>query len=248
MLFSPQLCSSLGNHDYSFISKDCHQDWRCALWHWGVQDIVLVVLGQLPRKCPTKVHRVGPWLHPTFRCCPQRDRIGLWSMYPTSPCRCFPTHALCDTYDFSRRGCSRRAIHQRYLERPQIRQNRLWIRIQALQRKSRVTSRRRVTRLSSFLYLILLGNFKDETRDSNKAFNTVLFVVSHSGTFKRRIRNVVRAAYEERFALSTKQRARLDQWENGDATKPAVNDDDDDDDKTTTEEEMSDDYYISDDS
>jgi hypothetical protein len=67
------------------------------------------------------------------------------------------------------------------------------------------------------LYLILLGEFKDETKDSAKVFNGVLFVVSHSGTFKWRTRSVVRAAYEERFVLSTKQRARLNQWEKGDA-------------------------------
>lgn len=34
------------------------------------------------------------------------------------------------------------------------------------------------------LYLILLGEFKDEIRDSSKVFNAVLFVVSHPGTFK----------------------------------------------------------------
>lgn len=33
---------------------------------------------------------------------------------------------------------------------------------------------------------------------------------------------MVRAAYEERFVLSTKQRARLDQWEKGDAAKPVA--------------------------
>jgi hypothetical protein len=92
------------------------------------------------------------------------------------------------------------------------------------------------------LYLILLGEFKDETKDSAKVFNAVLFVVSHSGTFKWRTRSVVRAAYEERFVLSAKQRARLDQWEKGDAAKRAADDDDD----VTTEEEVSD-YYNSDD-
>ena len=92
------------------------------------------------------------------------------------------------------------------------------------------------------LYLILLSEFKDETKDSAKVFNAVLFVVSHSGTFKWRTRSAVRAAYEERFVLSTKQRARLDQWENGDATKRAA---DEDTDATTEEEEESD--YNSDD-
>jgi hypothetical protein len=94
------------------------------------------------------------------------------------------------------------------------------------------------------LYLILLGEFKDEMKDSAKVFNAVLFVVSHSGTFKWRTRSVVRAAYEERFVLSTKQRVRLDQWEKGDAAKRAEDDDGD----ATTEEEVSDYYYNSDDS
>jgi len=55
--------------------------------------------------------------------------------------------------------------------------------------------------------MIVLGEFKDETKESAKIFNAVLFVVSHSGTFKWRTRSVVRAAYEERFVISTKQRA-----------------------------------------
>jgi len=93
------------------------------------------------------------------------------------------------------------------------------------------------------LYLILLGEFKDETKDSAKVFNTVLYLVSHSGTFKWRTRKVIRAAYEERFVISTKQRASLDRWEKTDAAKLAVEDDGD---VTTEEEEMSDCYYNSD--
>jgi hypothetical protein len=92
------------------------------------------------------------------------------------------------------------------------------------------------------LYLILLGDFKDETRDSAKIFNAVLFLVSHSATFKWRTRRVVRAAYEERFVVSTKQTARLDVWEKKDAAKLAVEDAGD----VTTEEEGSDGYYDSD--
>lgn len=92
------------------------------------------------------------------------------------------------------------------------------------------------------LYLILLGEFQDETKDSAKVFNAVLFVVSHWGTFKWRTRSVVRAAYEERFIISAKQRAGLDQWEKMDAAKLAEEDDDD----VTTEEEDSDCYYDSD--
>jgi hypothetical protein len=88
------------------------------------------------------------------------------------------------------------------------------------------------------LYLILLGEFKDETEDSVKVYNAVLFVMSHSGTFKWRTRTVVRAAYEERFVVSTKQRAGLDQWEKRDAARLAAEDDGD---ATTEEEKIS--YY-----
>ena len=90
--------------------------------------------------------------------------------------------------------------------------------------------------------MILLGDFKNETRDSAKVFNAVLYLVSHSATFKWRTRRVVRAAYEERFVISTKQIARLDEWEKKDAAKLAVEDAGD----VTTEEEGSDGYYDSD--
>jgi hypothetical protein len=43
-----------------------------------------------------------------------------------------------------------------------------------------------------------------------KLFNVVMFVVSYLGTFKYRIKRVICVAYEERFRLTTKQRARLD--------------------------------------
>jgi hypothetical protein len=88
------------------------------------------------------------------------------------------------------------------------------------------------------LYLILLGEFKDETEDSVKVYNAVLFVMSHSGTFKWRTRTVARAAYEERFVVSMKQRAGLDQWEKRNAAKLAAEDDGD---ATTEEEKIS--YY-----
>jgi hypothetical protein len=90
------------------------------------------------------------------------------------------------------------------------------------------------------LYLMLLGDFENENKDSVKAFNAVLFVVSHPGTFKWRTRTVVRAAYEERFVVSAKQMVRLDQWLGGDT------EDDVEYDVTTEEDEdevESDGYY-----
>jgi hypothetical protein len=84
---------------------------------------------------------------------------------------------------------------------------------------------------------MLLGEFADENKDCAKAFNAVLFVVSHSGTFKKRARAVTRAAYEERFVVSSKQISRLDEW----AKKGSVHQEGTDED-VTTEEESSDSY------
>jgi hypothetical protein len=88
--------------------------------------------------------------------------------------------------------------------------------------------------------LILLGEFENENRDCAKVYNAVLFVVSHPATFKKRARIVVRAAYEERFVVSPKQMARLDEW----VKKYTANQEDTDDDVTT--EVYSTDSYDSD--
>ena len=84
------------------------------------------------------------------------------------------------------------------------------------------------------LYLILHAQLGDETKDSMKLYNAVMFVVSHPGTFKHRTKRVIRVAFEERFRPTTKQRARLDQWEKGEAANYATD--------ATTEEEP--DYYF----
>lgn len=86
------------------------------------------------------------------------------------------------------------------------------------------------------LYLILQTQHGDETRNSLKLLNAVMFVVSHPRTFKYRTRRVVRDAYEEQFNPTMKQRAGLDRWEK----REDVNDVTD----ATTEEET--DYYDSD--
>jgi len=84
------------------------------------------------------------------------------------------------------------------------------------------------------LYLILHTQFGDESKDSMKLFNAVMFVVSHPGTFKYRTKRVTRVAYEERFRLTTKQKAGLDQWEKGETVNNATD--------VTTEEEP--DYFF----
>ncbi|KAI9805835.1 MAG: hypothetical protein M1825_000449 [Sarcosagium campestre] len=92
------------------------------------------------------------------------------------------------------------------------------------------------------LYLLLLHDFKDDEKKRAKAYNIVLYVVSHAATFKWRTRSVVRAAYDERFSSSIKQTAALDKWEKKDPAKLAIEDAKD----VTTEEEESDDYCFSD--
>jgi hypothetical protein len=89
------------------------------------------------------------------------------------------------------------------------------------------------------LYLVLIGEFRDENKDCVKVYNAVLFVVSHSATFKWKTRTVVRAAYEERFVVTVKQMARLDEWLKRDT-------EDDVEEDVTTEEESEDEYYGSD--
>jgi len=89
------------------------------------------------------------------------------------------------------------------------------------------------------LYLIFYAQFGDEKKDITKLFNAVMFVISHPGTFKYRTKRVIRVAYEERFPLTYKQRAGLDQWEKGEADNNVSD--------ATTEEER-DYYYDSDDS
>jgi hypothetical protein len=84
------------------------------------------------------------------------------------------------------------------------------------------------------LYLILHAQFEDETKDSMKLFNAVMFVISHPGTFKYRAKRMIRVAYEERFRITPKQRAGLDKWEKGGATDNMTD--------VTTEEEF--DYYF----
>jgi hypothetical protein len=90
-----------------------------------------------------------------------------------------------------------------------------------------------------FLYMLLLGEFQDEQKDSIKVFNGVLFVVSHPGTFKLRTRTVIRLAYEERFVTTEKQRTALAKW----VKKGAGFGEEMEEDLTTSEESE---YYDSD--
>jgi len=77
-----------------------------------------------------------------------------------------------------------------------------------------VKANKAIARDSSFrlLCLILRVEFEDETQTRQKIYNAVLFVVSHRAIFKHHARKTIRAAYEERFYVSEKQRANLEKW------------------------------------
>ncbi|KAJ0419764.1 hypothetical protein BJY00DRAFT_301970 [Aspergillus carlsbadensis] len=90
------------------------------------------------------------------------------------------------------------------------------------------------------LFLIIRGEFGDEKKDPVKVYNAVLFVVSHSGTFKLGTRTAVRAAFKERFVVSPKQQSQLERWRKKDVINRS-------DDEATTEDEFSE-PYLSDDS
>lgn len=62
------------------------------------------------------------------------------------------------------------------------------------------------------VYMLLSGDARDEHR--NAAYNAAFFVVSHSRTFGARTRQVVRAAFEDRFLISAKQRSMMDKYIN----------------------------------
>lgn len=89
------------------------------------------------------------------------------------------------------------------------------------------------------LYIILFIQLRDEAKDTAKIYNAVMFVVSHSATFKHRTRRIIRMSFDERFNVTYKQRTKLNEWEN----KGAADETD-----VTTDENVGFDYFDSDDS
>lgn len=77
-----------------------------------------------------------------------------------------------------------------------------------------VKGNKTTARDSSFrlLYLLLKAELEDETKLRQTMYQAVLFIVSHRAIFKYHARKTIRAAYEEKFHISEKQRANLDKW------------------------------------
>jgi hypothetical protein len=87
------------------------------------------------------------------------------------------------------------------------------------------------------VYQYLLGDFATgelgpADRDANMAFNVAIFVVSHPLVFRWRTRKMVRAAFEDRFNISRKQRAALDRHPIEDPSSDVAQEED-----VTTDEE-----------
>jgi hypothetical protein len=64
----------------------------------------------------------------------------------------------------------------------------------------------------ALLFLLSIGDFNSEVRDSQLMYQAVLFIVSHRAIFKYRTRKAVREAYEGRFQPSAKQLTNLNRW------------------------------------
>jgi hypothetical protein len=77
-----------------------------------------------------------------------------------------------------------------------------------------VKGNKTLARDSSFrlLYLLLRTELDDETKSRQKMYEADLFIIFHRAIFKYHARKNIRAAYEERFHVSEKQRADLDKW------------------------------------
>jgi len=107
-----------------------------------------------------------------------------------------------------------------------------------------VKANKATARDSSFrlLYLILRAEFEDETKTRQKIYNAVLFIVSHSAIFKHHARNTIRAAYEERFYVSDRQRANLDRCMLEPGTVTAWSDHDVTTEESSADEVAPDDY------
>ncbi len=90
----------------------------------------------------------------------------------------------------------------------------------------------------TMLYLFLDSESASLARDSNIAYDAVLYVVSHRRKFKYRTRKMVREAFETSFPVTHKQRMGLDKWR---ITSPQQ--DGGQDTEGTTEEEA-DDYLV----
>ncbi|MCJ1253539.1 hypothetical protein MMC24_001351 [Lignoscripta atroalba] len=121
-------------------------------------------------------------------------------------------HTLCDTLDFLcvdvLKGCSTDAIIQGLKSGKA--QYELEYKYYREMKSSKSPARDSAFKL---LYLILTAEFNesDISKEKQKMYNVIFFIMSHSVIFKYRTHKILRAAYEERFQPSEKQVAKMNQ-------------------------------------
>ncbi|KAI0875081.1 hypothetical protein GGS24DRAFT_489541 [Hypoxylon argillaceum] len=91
------------------------------------------------------------------------------------------------------------------------------------------------------LYTFLSNELVSDPKDKPMAYNAAFFVVSHPRMFRWKPRKMVLEAFEQRFGVSSKQRANLAKWPIKDSLLGGESEDD-----QTTEFEEGDFYYDSD--
>ncbi|PYH28320.1 uncharacterized protein BO87DRAFT_452354, partial [Aspergillus neoniger CBS 115656] len=101
-------------------------------------------------------------------------------------------HTLCETYDFlGVDGLGSQTIDHVFVDL------RAWKTDYELEYKRyrAINGDKTLARDAAFrlFFLILAGELGDEANDSAKAYNAVLFIVPHPGTFKYRTRTILRA-------------------------------------------------------
>lgn len=73
-----------------------------------------------------------------------------------------------------------------------------------------------ITRDTAYKLLLLMSNMQHTTTDDkaslNSLFHAVLFVISHPRTFKCNTRLVIKAAHDQWFEVSSKQKDQLNKW------------------------------------
>ncbi|ESZ95477.1 geranylgeranyl pyrophosphate synthetase [Sclerotinia borealis F-4128] len=104
-------------------------------------------------------------------------RLGYGNCFDFLPAELPHYHTLCDTYDFLQvDGLTKQSFEQ-------------------IKRDMKLDMFKARDAAFRLVYLILIGEFKDDELDSNKAYNVVLYVLGHHEIFTPQIRRVVRAAY-----------------------------------------------------
>ncbi|BCS00013.1 uncharacterized protein AKAW2_50354S [Aspergillus luchuensis] len=186
------------------------------------------------RKAQSQVSEFDHGAIPLFDVALKGFEMGYRHCFRSLPADVSQYHTLCETYDFLGVDVlGQQSIDDIFVD---LRACKTTYELD-YKRYRAVKGNKAIARDAAFrlMFLMTNGKFHDGIKDSAKVYNAVLFVVSHPGTFKWRTRALVLAAYKERFLITSKQRAQLDQW--------CRRDNHGSDDEGTTDENGSEPYY-----